>query len=183
MLASQQLLNRCGEEVASWIGTGVADSELIVDASPVTDDVPIVEDEDFGGSLSAKLIGNFVARVLKQREIDFVPAGEMADFGWSVLRVGIEADEGDTSSGVLLGKFDQARAIKLGQRTLGAEKRDDCWRNLPADARLPDSHADESWRSGGQPATRWRPPQHSRCFAPATLPTLVPTRASTTRRQ
>jgi hypothetical protein len=123
--AGEKFIEGDFEVVAFWFALPVVDAVLVVDAAPVADGAGLVEDEDFGSPHGSHLVGDLVAEILEDGEVDLVQAGVGGDFGDVVLDIGVDGEEGDALRFVYFRQFRQARAIEFGERAFGAEEGDD----------------------------------------------------------
>src|SRR5262245_40209600 len=93
LLAGEQSVERVGDEVARGSWSRLAHTELVVDPTPIANYAVGIHYKNFGRPLCAALIGDDVARILEDREVDVVLAGVMRDFHERVLLVRVNADE------------------------------------------------------------------------------------------
>src|SRR5262245_34564883 len=113
--ARQQVIQRVGDKVSRRSRASVADTVLIIDSSAVADGASGIEDENLRCPPRAELIGDRIARIFQKREVDFVLARVMCDFGERVLLIRVDADQYDALRLILRSQLSQSRAILLCQ--------------------------------------------------------------------
>ena len=142
----------------------VEESILIVDPAPIPHDAAGVEHEDLRRAHRAQLIGNRIARVLEQGELDLVFLSVMPQLRHGVLLVGIDADKRHAAILEFGGHLHQPRAHRAwpaGIRFRGIRRRSPYCRRSPS-VRLPCRENREPRNS--RPSCRWetsRPPRRA----------------------
>ena len=102
-----------------------ANAVLVVNAAPITDDAILIENEHFRRAHGVHFVGDFVAQIFKNGEIDLVNARIRRNLGDRIVRVGVDADKRDALRLIFGIELDQSRTVQFRKRALGAEKRDD----------------------------------------------------------
>jgi hypothetical protein len=120
----EHIVQCVGQEVPRCGCPGVADSELVVDFSAVTNRSARVQYENFRRSRGIEFVGDLIGRILQDRKFDVVDASKVRDRRERVLLIRINTDELDPLAFVATRKLGQFRPILFGQRAFCAQEND-----------------------------------------------------------
>ncbi len=111
VLAGEDFVEGVGQIGLHALGPLVTNAELVVDATPIEDSSVSAEDECLGSARRAKLIRDGCLSVLENGKVNLVNARVVADLEQRILRVGIDAEEGDVSITILAFQFAEPAAV------------------------------------------------------------------------